>query len=201
MSNIQMEKLLKEHIVTIRGNEYKLRKVTKEELFEIRLSYTPGIVFKDGKELYYAALPKENLTLTGEKSWLKHLCSSDYECCTRLSADPNPYGCGMIRDRSFSYYKKYRKSKQIRYLCKISMRIEKYPFITRALETFGMKEDSLKILECKNCSRKSQRRSKVPSEKQDETLLALIQNLYPEINTMEKLRKKLDVLRDDDDDI
>ena len=199
MSDMKLEKLYNNHIITIRNVEYQLRKVTREELFDLRIRDKPGIVFKKGNELYYSELPNDTLTLTGERKWLYHLCSSEYECCTRLSAAPNPEGCEMIRDRSFGSFRKRKKREYMEFLCNISMRIEKYPYIEEALETFGMKEDSLKILKCTHCSKEGRKNKRVNPEAQNKALLALVQNVYPEIDTIEKLREKLDVIRFKDD--
>lgn len=202
MSDIRMVKLREKHIVTIRNVEYQLRKVTIEELFKYRVEDNPGIVYKNSEGLYYAELPKNTITLTGERSWLKHLCCSEYECCNRLSAAPDPEGCKMIRDRSFSNYRKRKStSYNVDYFCEISMRIEKYPYIIEALETFGMKEDSLKILKCTHCSRAGRKTKHIDPDKQNKMLLSLVQNMYPEIDTLEKLREKLDVIRFNKDDI
>ena len=48
-------------IVTVGGKEYKLRKVTKQELFNLRLGKEPGLVFKYDKELWFTELPNSNI--------------------------------------------------------------------------------------------------------------------------------------------
>lgn len=148
MNKLPIEKLLKEHVLTIRCKEYQLRKVSKEELLLIRLKNEPGVVFTCNSEIWYAKLPSEKIKLSGEK-WLEHCCSWEKDTCRHLSALPDSQGgCGAIRDTSVQDCLNYCRNPKQAVIN--SFRIEKYDFLEYALETFGMEENSFKALKCKN---------------------------------------------------
>ena len=183
-----LSKLMDEKVITIGGKEYKLREVTKEELFEHRLSNKPGLVFKDNDKLWYTELPNDKVRFKDvERKSLRHMCSSDYECCSRLSALPDPQGCACVRDESFGPYRRAAKFRT--HLCKVSLRIEKYSFLTYAIETFNMVEDCLKVLSCKNCSRSKVKPMQMDIEEKRKKVLALAQNLNPDIEKMSDLNR------------
>ena len=183
-----LEKLITEKIATIGGKEYRLQQVNEKQLFQLRLSDKPSLVFKYGKQLWYTELPDEKIRFSAiERKQLSHRCSSEYECCKRLSADVDPIGCASVRDESFG---KYRKSPQNRASrCKDCMRIEKYSFITYGIETFNMVEDNLKVISCKNCTRSKVTRVHVNVEEQKRKIVALAQHLNPNIKNFSELEE------------
>lgn len=183
-----LERLMVDKIVTVGGKEYKLRKVTKQELFNLRLGKEPGLVFKYDKELWFTELPNSNIRFREtEGKKLQHLCSSDYECCSRLSALPDPEGCACVRDESFTAHR--RNSKHRVHLCNISLRIEKYDFLVYAIETFNMKEDCLKVLSCKNCCRSRVKPSQMDIEEREKKIVALAQHLDPYVEKVSDLKR------------
>jgi hypothetical protein len=185
MNDNLLDKLLNDKIVTIGGKEYKLNPISKESLFEFRIGETPGLVFKCKNELWYTELPAANVMFSEvERKAYKHMCSSDYECCARLSALPDPEGCACIRDRS---YGSVRKSAHKIFLCKTSLRIEKYPFLVYAIETFNMKEDVFKVLECKQCERSNYTQHIMDIEEQRRRILALAQHLNPDVEDFSQI--------------
>lgn len=182
------EKLVNQKIATIGGQEYKLRPVTRKELLGLRLSNRPGLVFKDDTQLWYTELPNERIRFNAiERKKLKHRCSSEYECCERLSADYDPVGCACVRDESFGKYRRSSKNRAFR--CKECMRIEKYDFITYGIETFNMVEDNLKVISCKNCTLSKVVQNPVNIEEQKRKILALAQHLDPNIKSFSEIDK------------
>lgn len=183
-----IDKLISEKLITIQGKEYKLRKISKTQLFELRLERgVPGLVFKCNDELWFTELPSPSIRFNAvERKNLGHMCSSEYECCQRLSALPDPEGCACMRDRSFG---SVRKAEHRKHLCKTSLRIEKYPFLVYAIETFNMNEDCFKVLECKNCNRFRQRNPQnMDYEERKRVILALAQHLNPDIEDLSELK-------------
>lgn len=183
-----LEKLLAEKIATIGGNEYQLRLISKKELLQLRLADKPGLVFKQDNQLWYAELPNEKVKFSSfERKKLSHKCSSEYECCKRLSAESDPVGCACVRDESFGKYRKSQKNRAFK--CKDCMRIEKYDFITCGLETFNMVEDTLKVIGCKNCTRARVVQNHVDVEAQKKRIVALAQHLDPNIKSFSEIDK------------
>lgn len=182
-----LDKLFKEKIITIGGKGYKLKRVTTKELFKYRLGNKPGLVFKSDTDLWYTELPKDSIRFNKkERASFSHLCSSESECCERLSAAPDPIGCACMRDVSFG---SCRTMKNRVFLCNTSMRIEKYPFIEFAIESFNMKEDAFKVLSCKDCVRSRKKPKKMNFEEQKRRILGLAQNLNPDLEDLEQMNR------------
>lgn len=174
-----LNKLFNQKIITIGKKEYKLRKVTAKELFKYRLGDKPGLVFKNEHELWYTQLLNTSVKFKGaEKNAYRHMCSRDDSCCQRLSAAPDPIGCACMRDISFG---SCRTSKHRVFLCDTCLRIEKYPFIEVAIETFNMEIDALKVIRCTNCVMTDGKGKKMKSKDYDRAVLALAQNLNPDL--------------------
>ena len=113
------------------------------------------------------------------------MCSSEYDCCKRLSADLDPIGCAVIRDDSFSKYRRSTKNKQQH--CKMCLRIEKYKFITCGIETFNMTEDCLKVLGCTNCIQSKFVPNHFDYEESKRKIVALAQHLNPSIQSFSEI--------------
>ena len=185
MCKLPIEKLLKDHVLTIGDTEYKLRKVSKEELLSLRIEDNPGVVFKEKSDMWYASLPSEKVKLSGLK-WLEHSCSSERKCCAHLSALPDSEGgCKAIRDPNFQSLKTTKKTR--RKACLISFRIEKYDFLEYALETFGMSENGFKALKCNNMCYEEFEPLQVSMVIQKRRLLELAQYLNPEITSFSEI--------------
>ncbi len=185
MCKLPIEKLFKDHVLTIGDAEYKLRKVSKEELLSLRIEGKPGVVFKEKSEIWYASLPSEKVKLSGLK-WLEHSCSSERECCTHLSALPDSEGgCKAIRDPSLQSIKTSDNIR--RKACLISFRIEKYDFLEYALETFGMLENGFKALKCINMRYEDFKPMQINVALQKKKLLGLAQYLNPEITSFSEI--------------
>lgn len=183
-----LEKLITEKIATIGGKEYKLQPVTRKKLFELRLGGVPGLVFKEGNHLWYTELPDEKVRFNSvERKKFNHMCSSEYECCQRLSAELDPIGCACVRDESFGKYRKSSHHRKLR--CEMCMRIEKYSFIAYGIETFNMVEDNLKVISCKNCSSSKVVRTQVNIAEQKQKILALAQHLDQSIKNFSEIDK------------
>lgn len=181
-----LEKLITQKVVTMGKKEYKLREVSEKELFKLRLKGNPGLVFKDNNQLWYTELPDDRIRFTAEeRKAISHRCSSEYECCSRLSAELDPIGCACVRDESFSKYRKSPHHRKDR--CEMCMRIEKYSFITYGIETFNMVEDNLKVISCKNCTRSKVVQVPVDIKEQKKRILALAQHLNPSISSYSEI--------------
>ena len=128
--------------VKIVTKDLRLRKVTEDELFELRASGKPGFVLKYDYSYFYSQIP-DFLRFYFE-SLGDHLCSNERCSCSRLSAasDCNG-GCAKVRDRVIQAYNKPFTS-----ALKASQRIEKYDFISHGFESFNTVQDSLVVLEC-----------------------------------------------------
>lgn len=188
MSKLPIERLLKDKVLTIGGVEYQLRKVSEEELLLLRMQNKPGVVFVCKSELWYSELPSMKVKLNGEK-WLEHACSREKECCCHLSALPDSQGgCKVIRDTNAQYYKNRGYSWREAYLK--SFRIEKYPFLEYAVETFGATENGFKALKCKNVYYEIFKPVQIDAELQRQRIIELAQHLNPDVKSMSDINKK-----------
>ena len=188
MSKLPIERLFKDHVLTIDGEEYKLRKVSEEELLSLRIKNEPGVVFKCQSEIWYSELSSMKVKLSPEK-WLEHRCCCEKECCSHLSALPDSQGgCKCIRDTNAIFYKNRGYSKKEAY--KKSFRIEKYDFLEYAVETFGTTENGFKALKCKNVYYDVLRPTQVDTELRRQRIIELAKHLNHDIKTMSDINKK-----------
>lgn len=188
MSKLPIERLLKDHVLTIGSEEYQLRKVTEEELLNIRMENKPGVVLCYQNEIWYSKLSSPKIKLNGQK-WLEHSCSRGQDCCNHLSALPDSEGgCKCIRDTSAQYYMNRRWSTIESY--RESFRIEKYDFLECALESFGTVENGFKALKCKNARYDHYKPVQFDTAILRQKLVDLAQHLNPDINSMSDIIKK-----------
>lgn len=142
----QSEKLL--NAVRIQFEE-----ISEREMIEKRIKETGIVMVKQGK-IYFANTP-EKIRINILKELQHHKCRT----CERLSAKPDHLGgCAKVRDRSIKYLPKtleqlneeHSKKQVARRDIIDSMRIEKYPFITEAIETVNTVDAETIVIRCKN---------------------------------------------------
>ena len=117
--------------------EYTLREVTYKELLHLRLSKQPGLVLKRNGKLYYTEFRKDvnfNFHNLGP-----HLCGMCSNVCKH---------CEKVDDWTLQFH--LRNGCTFKTAVYRAGRIEKYPFIPYALETFNCNQDTYLILECGN---------------------------------------------------
>lgn len=119
-----------------------LQEVSPEELLKYRLSGEAGLVIKLKDKLFLAKLPRES-TLPAKEltSGLCETCDCICKCCPKVTDLTLSIQLGV--GRSFpDAVQKYG-------------RIEKYDFITSAVEIFNSKVSNSIILECSNYSERN----------------------------------------------
>ena len=133
--------------VRFKGNSilkdfYPFEKVSSSALLEERLSHTPCLILKNGKELYLAHINK-NIKLVTCSSI--HLCAN----CKHLSSLPtNLGGCEKVRDVLPEQV--IMKATNPLLEIKTSKRIEKYNFINFGVETFNTTHNAFIVFKCNN---------------------------------------------------
>lgn len=110
---------------------FPLREINLEELAELRKTKKPSFVLKEDGRYYYAEI-SPYMTFIASSFLGKHKCATAEKVCNLLSAAPDEEGgCEKVRNRSAN--------------------IEKYPWITKGYETFGMDgRDTFVVLECQH---------------------------------------------------
>lgn len=127
--------------------KYSLKEVSSEELMRFRLSGKPGVLIKTNESLYLSRL-KHNSSLPTMASSSKLCTLSLCETCDRVCKD-----CRKISDLTLSIQlgfgfnfpdavEKYG-------------RIEKYGFITSAVEIFNKQSSNCIIEECENYTKRN----------------------------------------------
>lgn len=119
------------------SRQYMLQPVTYNELVELRLSRQPGLVLKCHEKLFYTKIPAE--TRFTAPTMGEHLCGICANVC-RQCKKVNAWTVQFYCRNGLSF-----KTGVIR-----SGRIEKYPFIPFAIETFNCKTDVYLVLQCNN---------------------------------------------------
>lgn len=103
---------------------FELSEVSMAELRGLRIRGIPSFVLKVDGKLYHCIIPK-SLKFVGVNLVGSHKCKD----CRRLSADLDVYGgCAKVRENSTG--------------------IEKYPWIPKGFETFGVPSDSFVVGKC-----------------------------------------------------
>ena len=108
---------------------FDLQEISVEEISNLRQKGVPSFVLKEGEKYFWAKVPKR-VSFRSLRDCGLHLCGSS--CLHMSSAKEEDGGCQKVRD--LPQYKK----------------IERYPFILRAYETFGTRVESFVILCCAN---------------------------------------------------
>ena len=114
-----------------------LEKVSPESLLEYRLSGKPGIVVKIKDTLFLVKLPSNSALLE------KHLSTSLCETCECICK-----WCPKVTDLTLSI--KLGVGYDFADAVHRYGRIEKYDFITSAVEVFGKTSSECVVLECSN---------------------------------------------------
>ena len=116
--------------------EYKLEKIDKKDIPQLKKSGVPGIIIKINNEYYYSKVKFNNKFYHIE--FIKpHLCAN----CMRLSALPDELGgCKKVRERKKS--------------------MERYPFIFLGYETFNTSLDCFTVCQCCNYEPYEEKRGK-----------------------------------------
>lgn len=166
ISTYQNEQLILESVTE---KDFSLREVSKEELFQLRVSKLPGFVIKVDDSYYYTELSTdlrvEDYTAIAQSILGVHCCSKGTSECKHLSASQNG-GCPKVQDCSIRYYLKYKNADKFanefsnesddeayKSAVRLSKRIEKYNFITLGYEGFNIPNDFLVVIHC-NCYQK-----------------------------------------------
>ena len=144
---IRREEYVPKELLVISPDEttdvYPLVEVTRKELAEHRLSQKSGLVLKEDNKLYYTPIPGNIRVFVQEFSHSQHLCG---KACAGTCA-----GCARTQDLTVDYQiRSFRKD--FFNAVKDSWRIEKYPFITKGIESFNMHANTtaMVVLECEN---------------------------------------------------
>ena len=142
-------------------NEYELRRVSKDELVEIRgkKSNQAYFILSQNHKFYIAEVPSDISFLSKRIVKTKeHLCKD----CHKLSAAID--GCSKVFDPPLYTYANFEggKSKNDVYS---SCRIEKYDHILYGYETIGTKCDCFVVLECTNFERIVEKKPEVVPKK------------------------------------
>ena len=121
---------------------YPLRNVTPKELYQIRLTGKPGLVYKKNNMFFFAEIPSDLPLNRHSDNFGKHLCGRN---CSQVCK-----GCPRTNDLTAAYQQ--RIGKKFSAAVDASWRIEKYAFISEGIETFNMKKsnDSFIVLRCSN---------------------------------------------------
>lgn len=106
---------------------FHLRKVTVQELAELRKKKVPSFVLKVNGELLYSEIPK-NMALTGFTLFGRHLCGVGCKCVSP-GVDSEKW-CKKVQEGSTG--------------------IEKYPWITKGYETFATYTECFVVIKCKH---------------------------------------------------
>ena len=120
---------------TTATREYTLREVTPVELFNLRVSKKPGLVLKKDGKLYYTEF-SENVHFANHNLG-PHLCANCSNICKH---------CEKIDDWTVRFH--HKEGASFRAAVYRSGRIEKYPFIPYAVETFNCMTDVYLVLWC-----------------------------------------------------
>lgn len=110
---------------------FPLREISLEELTELRKTKKPSFVLKEDGRYYYAEI-SPYMTFIASSFLGEHKCAAAGKVCNLLSAAPDEEGgCEKVRNRSAN--------------------IERYPWIIKGYETFGMDgRDTFVVLECQH---------------------------------------------------
>lgn len=121
---------------------YPLREVTAKELFTLRISEIPGIVYKKNDKLFYSEIPG-TISLNNKSGYFNHHSCGNY--CSKVCTE-----CPRTFDLSVSYQQRLGTASFPKAVFD-SWRIEKYAFIREGLETFNMYDsDEFIVLQCDN---------------------------------------------------
>lgn len=149
-SNLVVEKkIISEDTDTFecKTDTYPLTEVTKEELFQLRVSGKPGFVLKKDNSYFYTEIPR-TLSLVSNDILGKHKCPD----CKNFFSSTDV--CPKVKDPSFSWFTRRLPSskeeipKFIAHAVEESSRIEKFPFITQGYETFNCPAEAFVVIRC-----------------------------------------------------
>lgn len=133
-------------------HKYSLRKVSKEELLNIRCAGIPSFVLRFNGDLYYTEINNVNqINVTSQEAG-SHKCATCKRC--RPVADSNG-GCAKVRDCSTEVY--VREMHPFKKAVYMSKRLEKYDFIQYGIETFNIPLEVFDVIECENYQKYSTR--------------------------------------------
>ena len=151
--------------------EYSFKKATEKEIMMMRLKRIPGVILRYNNSLYFSVLPRDTYFAANSITAVDHVCSF----CDRCSAatDKNG-GCAKVRERywksivniysnmlsstfstrqpikDYSQSNKEEEKKAYIRVFNESKRVEKYPFISYALEGINLKRDFMVVIDCAN---------------------------------------------------
>lgn len=132
----------------------KFEKVSANEVVEKRCKKESGIVMIYFGEIFFAKAPKYIKISKMSELLTNHKCRD----CMRLSAKSDEEGgCQKVRDFPIKYIPKGTENQEEDASTRItkrdvidSMRIEKYPFVTFAMESINTSAPEILITDCKN---------------------------------------------------
>ena len=124
------------------SKKYTFREVTAAELFQLRLSKVPGVVYKKGGKLFYVQVPG-TLHINGRDSLGVHLCGKQ---CTQVCK-----GCPRTPSLTVGYQQQ-TLLKDFPAAVKNSWRLERFDFVHSGIEAFNMDvaNDACLIFKCDN---------------------------------------------------
>lgn len=136
---------------------YPMRVVSAQELFNLRVSKAPGIVYKKNGILFYTKIPS-TLHINGRDSLGAHLCGKH---CSQVCQ-----GCPRTSALTVDFQEKSFEKDFVQAV-KDSWRIEKYDFVFSALEAFNMENsnDACLIFNCDNFNVKTPEHGNITEKK------------------------------------
>lgn len=162
-------------------NGITLRRVTKEELKEIRETSGPSFVAKINGVFYYTEMeilpdpdhPDEQSMFsrlkTSEQLNKPHACSYDKKCCRRLSAASDEKGgCAKVREHKG---------------------LDELDWITDGYETFNMKPEVFRVIKCSHYEDCPPHKEYTAKEIRN-LRLGLAQFVWDDVTSMEEVRRR-----------
>ena len=148
---------------------YNLSQVTVEEIIEYRKSTLPCFVLKQNNNFYFSVISDDISFVSCGSSLGKHMCS----WCQRLSAASDTEGgCAKVRE--------------------LARYIERYPWITKGIETFNTKHDALVVFQCEHFKEYQKQSTKKTALELRQLKLGLAQNVWEDIGSYDEVRQKIE---------
>lgn len=169
----------------IKEVDYNLVPIKPEELLQKRLVYKNKamIIFNINGKLFYTDVPKDIKTMSSDNFGLGcHLC---YKCKHASAASNEKGGCAKVRD----LFASEDKNDPNRWLMPNVAMLEKYKFITLGFESVATKDEVFVVCECANFEEFG-KRTEISREEYERARLSLAQFLFPDIQTIEEVRRK-----------
>lgn len=142
------------------------REISLEQLKRIRESTLPALILKMDERFFFCKVPYD-LDIFSSDAGGKHQCADCNRCSAASDEDG---GCQKVRELK-------------------NRRIENYNFVTKALQTVHTKHDTIRILGCANWEAYPSRKKR-PYDEIRKAKIALAQFVWPDVETIEEVRRR-----------